>query len=59
MMHGDPHIVTGDVADPQTAVDALEGALQSFGRLDILLANAGLYLPDKGWDVDLERVDMI
>ena len=42
MMHGDPHIVTGDVGDPQTAVDALEGALQSFGRLDILLANACL-----------------
>ena len=48
-MQGDPHIVTGDVADPQTARDALEGALQSFGRLDILLANAGIYLPDKGW----------
>ena len=59
MMHGDPHIVTGDVADPQTARDALDGALQSFGRLDILLANAGLYLPDKGWEVDLERVDTI
>ena len=51
-MQGDPHIVTGDVAYPQTAREALQGALQTFGRLDILLANAGLYLPDKGWEVD-------
>ena len=35
MMQGDPHIVTGDVADPQTAREALQGALQSFGCLDI------------------------
>ena len=56
---GSPEIVVGDVADPQTARKAAQCALDSFGRLDILLANAGLYLPDKGWEVDLERVDTI
>lgn len=56
---GSPKIVVGDVADPQTARKAAQCALDSFGRLDILLANAGLYLPDKGWEVDLERVDTI
>lgn len=55
----DPALVIGDVAEPQTARDALDAALTSFGRLDVLLANAGLYLPDKGWEVDLERVDAI
>lgn len=54
-----PELVMGDVAEPETARDAVQRALASFGRLDILLANAGLYLPDKGWEVDLERVDSI
>ena len=54
-----PAIVTGDVSDPQTAKAAVQQALETFGRLDILLANAGLYLPDKGWEVDLDLVDTI
>lgn len=54
-----PELVTGDVSAPQTAKDAVQRALEAYGRLDILLANAGLYLPDKGWEVDLERVDTI
>ena len=56
---GSPEIVIGDVGDPQTARKVTQCALDSFGRLDILLANAGLYLPDKGWEVEHERVDNI
>jgi ribitol 2-dehydrogenase len=56
---GTPELVLGDVAHPQTAREAVKCAFAAFGRLDILLANAGLYLPDKGWEVDLERVDAI
>lgn len=54
-----PAIVTGDVADADVAVRAREAALQTFGQLDILLANAGLYLPDKGWEVESSRIDTI
>ena len=34
-------------------------AIAEHGRIDILLANAGLYLPDRGWEVEPERVDSI
>lgn len=52
-------IVTGDISDPETAQRAREKALDTFGQLDILLANAGLYLPDRGWEVNAQQVDSI
>jgi len=55
----EPVIVAGDVADAQTSARARDAALERFGRLDILLANAGLYLPDKGWQVEADRVSSI
>ena len=55
----EPVIVAGDVAEPSTAARAVERAIESFGQLDILLANAGLYLPDRGWEVAPERVTEI
>ncbi len=54
-----PELVVGDIADPVTAKSAVERAQNIFGRLDVLLANAGLYLPEKGWEVDADRVDAI
>jgi NAD(P)-dependent dehydrogenase (short-subunit alcohol dehydrogenase family) len=33
----------GDVADPEVATRAVEACLSSFGRIDILINNAGLY----------------
>lgn len=54
-----PELVAGDIADPATAKAAVDRALNVFGRLDVLLANAGLYLPEKGWEVDADRVDAI
>jgi ribitol 2-dehydrogenase len=54
-----PVIVAGDVAEAETSARGLEAALERFGRLDILLANAGLYLPDKGWEVPADRVTSI
>lgn len=54
-----PELVTGDVAEPSTAAAARDRALDAFGRLDVLLANAGLYLPDRGWEVDASIVDTI
>ncbi|MSZ58300.1 MAG: SDR family NAD(P)-dependent oxidoreductase, partial [Actinobacteria bacterium] len=55
----EPVVVAGDVADPATTAQAVGRALESFGWLDILLANAGLYLPDRGWEVAPERVTEI
>ncbi len=54
-----PKLVAGDIADPLTAKVAVECALRSFGRLDVLLANAGLYIPEPGWQVDAGRIDLI
>ena len=54
-----PELVVGDIADPLTAKSAVDRAQNIFGRLDVLLANAGLYLPEKGWEVDADRVDAI
>lgn len=39
---GKLHIVRGDVADEQTAVDFTKAALEHFGRLDILVSNAAV-----------------
>lgn len=54
-----PELVAGDIAEPATAKAAVDRAISTFGRLDVMLANAGLYLPDKGWEVDAARVDAI
>jgi ribitol 2-dehydrogenase len=54
-----PVIVAGDVADPETSARARDAAVECFGRLDVLLANAGLYLPDRGWEVEPDRVTTI
>lgn len=54
-----PLLITGDVANPETAQRAVSAARDSFGRLDLLLANAGLYLPDRGWEVDAQQIDTI
>lgn len=34
--------VTGDVADPETAARTVEAATEAFGRVDVLLNNAGI-----------------
>lgn len=55
----EPALVAGDIADPATAGRARDTALEVFGRLDFLLANAGLYTPDRGWEIDPLQVDTI
>lgn len=51
-----PIIIDGDVSDAATAERAIQACMDSYGGLDIVLPNAGLYLPDKGWEVPSERV---
>jgi NAD(P)-dependent dehydrogenase (short-subunit alcohol dehydrogenase family) len=42
LYRGKLHIVRGDVAEEQTAVDFTQAALDHFGRLDILVSNAAV-----------------
>jgi NAD(P)-dependent dehydrogenase (short-subunit alcohol dehydrogenase family) len=37
-------VVTGDIADPDTAGRVVQAALDRFGRIDILVNNAGIYI---------------
>jgi NAD(P)-dependent dehydrogenase (short-subunit alcohol dehydrogenase family) len=38
-------LVDGDIGKKETAVKVAEGAIQHFGRIDLLVNNAGIYLP--------------
>jgi len=51
-----PILIAGDVSDAETAQRAIQACRDSFGGIDIVLPNAGLYLPDKGWEVPTDRV---
>jgi ribitol 2-dehydrogenase len=41
---GKPLVVTADMTNPRHIVRIVDGAIKRFGRCDILLANAGIYL---------------
>lgn len=47
--------VPGDASDPNHAADAVRAALGTFGRLDIVVANAGIGLGGSAGNVDDER----
>jgi NAD(P)-dependent dehydrogenase (short-subunit alcohol dehydrogenase family) len=36
-------LVEGDIGKPETAVKVVEGAIQRFGRIDVLVNNAGIF----------------
>jgi NAD(P)-dependent dehydrogenase (short-subunit alcohol dehydrogenase family) len=38
-------IVDGDIGDPSTAAKIVETALSQFGRIDVLINNAGIFIP--------------
>jgi NAD(P)-dependent dehydrogenase (short-subunit alcohol dehydrogenase family) len=38
-------IVDGDIGDPSTAAKIVETALSRFGRIDVLINNAGIFIP--------------
>lgn len=49
--------VASDVAEPETARRAVAETLKSFGRLDYLLSNAGIYFEEDVFDAPLEHLD--
>jgi len=38
-------LVDGDVSKKETAVQVVEAALKHFGRIDLLVNNAGIFIP--------------
>jgi NAD(P)-dependent dehydrogenase (short-subunit alcohol dehydrogenase family) len=49
--------VAGDVADPETAKRAVAETLKTFGRLDYLVSNAGIYFFEDVFDAPVEHLD--
>ncbi|WP_368496570.1 SDR family oxidoreductase [Herbiconiux sp. A18JL235] len=49
---GETRVVAGDVADYSVSVEAVRVAVDEFGRLDDVLANAGLYIGGDFADTD-------
>jgi len=54
---GDPLVLAGDLADPAEPGRAVAATLERFGRLDVLLPNAGLYVPGPVAEGDPARWD--
>src|ERR1700721_826103 len=42
---GDLILVDGDIGKPDTAIKVADAAIRQFGRIDLLVNNAGIYLP--------------
>lgn len=51
--------VTGDIAKPDTAKALFAQAVREFGRVDILINNAGIFIPKPVADYSEEDVDSI
>lgn len=41
--HRKVEVVPGDIADPETSTQIVSKAVEAFGRIDVLVSNAGLY----------------
>lgn len=52
-------LVNGDIADRQTAKSTVEAAITSFGAIDVLVNNAGIFLTRPFIDFSLEEFDAL
>ncbi|MCY1357267.1 Glucose 1-dehydrogenase [compost metagenome] len=52
-------LVAGDIAKPETARKLFEQAVEAFGKVDILINNAGIFIPKPVADYTEEDVDAI
>ena len=52
-------VIAGDVADPATSPAAVAATLKAFGRLDVVVANAGLYLGGEVDAADLAAIQQL
>ena len=53
-LHGDIHVFAGDVSDTELMGRYCSEISMLFGGVALLVANAGLYLPQDGLDGDVE-----
>src|SRR5690349_1059878 len=56
---GDLLLVDGDVGDPSTAQSVIHAAEQRFGRVDVLINNAGIFVPKPFVDYTLEDFNRV
>ncbi len=49
--------VAGDVSDPETAQRAVAETMRSFGRVDYLLSNAGIFYTEDIFEAPIEHLD--
>ncbi len=57
---GEARLVVGDVAEEGTADEAVSAALEAWGRVDVLVNNAGITGVDGNvWELDLEEMDRV
>jgi ribitol 2-dehydrogenase len=55
-MPGPSCVVPADIAAPGAAARAVEAAVSTFGALDVVVANAGVYLGGQLWDSGSEAI---
>ena len=52
-------LIDGDIADPDTARRIVETAVQRFGRVDVLVNNAGIFIPKPFADYSTEDFERL
>ena len=52
-------LVDGEVSKKETAVKVVEAALKHFGRIDLLVNNAGIYMPKAFTDYTEEDYNLV
>jgi NAD(P)-dependent dehydrogenase (short-subunit alcohol dehydrogenase family) len=52
-------LVDGDAGKKETAVKVIEAAIKHFGRIDLLVNNAGIYIPKAFTDYTEEDYDLV
>ena len=55
-LEGDCLVIAADMTEPADISAMVDGTLERFGRVDILLANAGVYLPGQFADGDIDAL---
>jgi NAD(P)-dependent dehydrogenase (short-subunit alcohol dehydrogenase family) len=53
------YTVDGDIGEKSTAVKVAKAALEQFGRIDLLVNNAGIFMPKKFTDYTEEDFDLM
>ena len=52
-------VVGADLTDPDDITNMVEGTVERFGRIDVMLANAGVYIPGQFADGDIDSYSMM